>query len=175
MSKIRELQKTAAGTLKINWSAVEETIGFPLHSHLKDFYSRIWGVPNMGGEIVGSMKFSPGEFLKRDVNRENWLDCSHAADAQFTLYLLKQADENYVSDFIHAAFFGEWTGGNDFGHRAWIGEIVLNIGQIYLLFHNDTGAFEWADFEYGYFERYSDNPYGIVADDTQEFLDKFTR
>ncbi len=84
--------------------------------------------------------------------------------------------ESYTGDFmilIREAFFGDWTGGNDFGHRAYIGEIIINIGQISLVFNNDTGEFEWADFGYGYFDVYSENPYGIVADNTQEFLDKF--
>lgn len=36
----------------------------------------------------------------------------------------------------------DWMRGNDFGHRAYIGEISLNIGQICLIFNSDTGRFE---------------------------------
>ena len=78
-----------------------------------------------------------------------------------------------ILDFIYEAFRGEWTGGNDFGYRAYVGEILINIGQVSLLFNNDTGEFEWVDFGYGNFDTFSDNPYGIVADNTQEFLNKF--
>ena len=67
----------------------------------------------------------------------------------------------------------EWTGENDFGHRAYISEILINMGQVSLLFNNDTGEFEWVDFGYGNFDTYCDNPYGIVAEKTQEFLNKF--
>ena len=35
--------------------------------------------------------------------------------------------------------FSEWTGGNDFGHRAFIGQFYVNIGEILILFNNDTG------------------------------------
>ena len=47
------------------------------------------------------------------------------------------------------------------------------MGQLSLLFNNDTGEFEWVDFGYGNFDTFCHNPYGIVADNTQEFLNKF--
>lgn len=176
MTKIKELQKTTGGTIAIDWNLVEENIGFKLHDNLKDFYSRILGSKNKSGYISGIIKFNPAEFVKRYVNKDNWLNDANGNStcAEFTLCLLKQTDENkYISDFIQEAFFGEWTGGNDFGHRAYIGEILINMGQVSLLLNNDTGVFEWVDFGYGYFDNYSDNPYGIVADNTQEFLNKF--
>lgn len=80
---------------------------------------------------------------------------------------------DYVCQFVKKAFSGDWIGGNDFGHRAYIRDISLNIGQISIIFNNDTGSFEWVDFGYGYFEIYEENPYGIIADMVQEFLDKF--
>ena len=49
----------------------------------------------------------------------------------------------------------------------------INIGQITLIFNNDTGRFQWVDFGWGYCDVYEDNPYGIIADTAQEFLDKF--
>lgn len=175
MSKIKELQKAANGTIKINWNPVEEKIGFKIHNNLKDFYSRILGDKNKSGTITGTMQFTPSEFVKKYINKDNWLEDANdnRAYAGFILRLLKQSDDNYVPDFIQEAFFGDWTGGNDFRHRAFLGEINLNIGQISLIFNNDTGEFEWVDFGYGYFDIYTENPYGIVADTTQEFLDKF--
>lgn len=77
--------------------------------------------------------------------------------------------------FFQDAFFGDWTGGNDFGHHALIGELLINIGQLYITFNNDTGRFEWVDLGYGYFDVYEENPYGIIADSAQEFLDKFEK
>ncbi|GAA0787790.1 hypothetical protein [Hathewaya limosa] len=175
MSKIKEFQKTAGGTIELDWNSVEEKIGFKLHNNLKNFYSRILGSKNKSGIISGIIKFNPTEFVNRYANNDNWLDDASVNNsyAEFTLCLLKQTNDNYIWNFIEEAFRGEWTGGNDFGHRAYVGEIIINMGQIALLFNNDTGEFEWVDFGYGSFDTYSDNPYGIVADNTQEFLNKF--
>ncbi len=41
MITIQDLINTSANTVKIDWIKVEETIGFPLHYDLKNFYSRI--------------------------------------------------------------------------------------------------------------------------------------
>ncbi len=41
MITIKDLINTSANTIKIDWLKVEETIGFPLHYDLKNFYSRI--------------------------------------------------------------------------------------------------------------------------------------
>ena len=173
--KIKQLQATAAGTITIDWNAVEKIIGFQLHDNIKNFYSRILGSKNKYGKISGRIKYDPVKFVKRYANKENWLvnansDLNHA---EFSLDLMTQTDVEYVSGYLQEAFKGEWTGGNDFGNRAYIGEILINIGQITLVFNNDTGEYEWVDFGYGYYDIYSDNPYGIVADNTQEFLDKF--
>lgn len=182
ISKMKEFQKTASGKIKLDWNSVEEEIGFKLHDNIKDFYSRILGdknrilgSKNKSGIISGIIKFNSIEFVKRYANKDNWLNDpnSNNSYAEFTLCLLEQTDDKYISDFIEEAFWGEWTGGNDFGHRAYVGEIIINMGQISLLFNNNTGEFEWVDFGYGYFDTYSDNPYGIVADNTQEFLNKF--
>lgn len=68
----------------------------------------------------------------------------------------------------------EWMGeGNDFGHRIWIGEILIETGPIYLIYNNDTDKVEWADLEYGYFDVYEENPHGIFADSIGELLSYF--
>ena len=162
---------TQAGTLKIDWSEAEKALGFTLHENFKDLYSRI----TASGEIDGSMKFVPGNFVKEYVSAENgWLDEANGESemCDFTLIPIREIGNDYLCEFVKEAFFGEWTGGNDFGHRAFIVELLLNIGQISLIFNNDTGAFEWVDFEYGYYEIYDENPYGIVAHSAQEFLNK---
>ena len=67
--------------------------------------------------------------------------------------------------------FTDWTGGNDFGHRALIGAIVTNMGDFLVLFNNDTGNVEWMDCGYGYFDVYEENPNGIIADSVDAFFD----
>ena len=163
---------TAPNTLDINWQELEKALGFPLHNNFKDFYSRI--IANE--EIEGRMTFDPSKFVKEYVSaEEGWLDEANGGRKQceFTLIPIKETGSDHLLKFVNEAFFGEWTGGNNFGHRAYIGELFLNIGQLSLVFNNNTGAFEWVDFEYGYFEVYEENPYGIVAHSAQEFLDKF--
>ena len=170
MTRINDWKKTPANTINIDWTMVEKKLGFKLHENLKDFYSRV-----LNKNIDGIIQFDPERFVKEYINKENWLVNTNGdfKRVEFTLFSLKKADNEYVSDFFENLFFGEWTGGNDFGHRAYIGELIMNIGQIAIIFNNDTGKFEWVDFGYGYFEVYEENPYGIVADTAQEFLDKF--
>lgn len=169
MAKLDEWKKTAPNTLKIDWAAVEEKLGFTLHEELKSFYSRITA-KNVSGEI----KYDAAELVKEYVNRKDWLVGAHKdfPNCQFELISLEKTDTDYVCDFFKDAFFGDWTGGNDFGRRAFLGEIIINIGQISLVFNNDTGRFEWVDFGWGYCDVYEDNPYGILADSADELLAK---
>ena len=169
---IEHWRLTAPNTLDIDWAGLEKALGFPLHDNFKDFYSRI----TANVEIEGRMTFDPSKFVKEYVSAEDgWLDEANGdrKQCEFTLLPLKETGSEHLRKLVNEAFFGEWTGGNDFGHRAYIGELILNISQISLVFNNDTGAFEWVDFEYGYYEVYEENPYGIVANSAQEFLDKF--
>lgn len=170
MEKIDEWKNTAPDTLKIDWAAVEEKLGFALHTELKSFYSRI-----TAKNVKGIMKYDAAELVKEYVNYEDWLVGAHKnfPNCDFWLAPLEKTDTDNVCAFFQDAFFGDWTGGNDFGRRAFLGEIIINIGQISLIFNNDTGRFEWVDFGYGYFEVYEENPYGIVADSADEFLAKF--
>lgn len=179
MTTINDWKNTPAGTIKIDWEAVETKLGFKLHENIKDFYSRVLGGNSRRskGQVEGCMEFKPKEFVKEYVNRANWLENSNGESEhiEYELYSLEEDSNDSVCEFFQEAFFGEyWTGGHDFGHRAKLGELFLNIGQIVLIFNNDTGRFEWVDFGYGYFEVYEKNPYGIVADTAQEFLDKFS-
>lgn len=60
------------------------------------------------------------------------------------------------------------------GNRALIGSIDASVGEILLLFNNDTGEIEWNDPGYGHFEVYEENPYGIFAEDIEQFIDKLS-
>ena len=175
---IEKWKSAAAGTIEIDWAAVAQAIGFAPHENLKDFYSRILGGNGRSGSVEGIIKFDPKTFVKEYVNKENWLADINEINCgrdfcEFELLPIAKNKTEYVCGFFEDAFTGDWTGGNDFGHRAYIGEIIINIGQILLIFNNDTGKFEWVDFGYGYFDVYEENPYGIIADSAQEFLDKF--
>lgn len=172
MAKIDDWKKTAPNTLKIDWAAVEKNLGFVLHDNLKDLYSRI-----TAKKVEGTMKYVPSEFVKEYVNKKDWLEGSNGKfpNCQFDLWVLENTKTDYVCRFFQDAFFGDWTGGNDFGRRALVGQLFINIGQLYMIFSNDTGRFEWVDFGYGYFDVYEEKPYGIIADGAQEFLDKFKK
>ena len=60
------------------------------------------------------------------------------------------------------------------GKRALIGSIYADVGDILLLFNNDSGAIEWNDPGYGHFEIYENNPYGIFADNIDQFYNKLS-
>lgn len=172
MSKTDDWKRTAPDTLKIDWDAVGKDLGFAPHDNLKDFFSRI-----TAKKVGGVMMYEPREFVKEYVNRDNWLEGSNGSfpNCEYELWALESTDTEYVCRFLRDAFFGDWTGGNDFGHRALIGQLFINIGQLYITLNNDTGQFEWVDLGYGYFDEYTENPYGIIADGTEEFLGKFLR
>lgn len=174
MASIKDWKNSSAGAVNVNWSAAENKLGFKLHNNLKDFYSGVLGENNRFRYARGYVVFEPEKFVKEYVNKKDWLvDAnSDSNEAEITLFPLKQTDNEYVCDFFENAFFGDWTGGNDFGHRAYIGELYINIGQILIVLNNDTGRFEWVDFGYGYFDVYEENPYGIIADTVEEFFDK---
>ena len=167
---LNDLKQTPAGTLNIDWDLVEAKLGFQLHDNIKNYFSRISGTYC----INGLMEYDPVEFSKESISKEAWLENASEGRsfADYALCLLNDIDSESVYNRLYDLFFGDWTGGNDFGHRAYVGEIIINIGQITIVFNNDTGKFEWADFGYGYFDVYEENPYGIIADTTEELLEK---
>lgn len=167
---------TKPGTLPINWTYAETVVGFKLHKNFKDLYSRTLINDERKKLLKGMMKFSPEEFVKEYISsKEDWFENANGrkASCRFTLRPIIYSGTNYMCLFVKEAFWGVWTGGNDFGRRAYIGNISLDIGHISIIFNNNTGKFEWVDFGYRYFEIYEENPFGIIADTTQEFLNKF--
>lgn len=168
MASIKNLLTTPKDTLKIEWSEIENKIGFKLNDNLKDFYSRI-----ICKSVKGIVDFSEEKFIKPTGNNRNdtWFSFNECeGNVEFKLYPLSSLKN--VAEYIERAF-NVWTGGNDFGHRAMIGEFYFNIGQILILLNNDTGKVEWIDCGYGYFDTYEENPNGILADNIQEFFDMF--
>lgn len=167
---LNDLKQTPAGTLNIDWDLVEAKLGFQLHDNIKNYFSRVSGTFCKRGYL----KFEPTEFSKKCMNRDTWLENDESAGrfVDYTLCLLKDVDTESVYQRLKELFNGDWTGGNEFGRRAYIGEIIINIGQISIIFNNDTGQYEWIDFGWGYMDVYEENPYGIIADSTEEFLNK---
>lgn len=167
MAKIEDLLKAEIGAVCIGWQRIEETLGFSIHKDLKDFYSRI-----LCRKINGEVDFVEAEFLEKTGNERNdtWISFNECeGKVEYSLSPVKSLET--ANEEIEYAF-KEWTGGNDFGHRAMIGQFYFNIGEILILFNNDTGKIEWIDCEYGYFDVYEENPNGILANCMQDFLEK---
>ena len=164
MAKIKDFMKGEKGTLEIDWKKVEEYVGFSIHEDLKDFYSRM-----KCKTINGIIEFRKEKFIQNTGNEryDTWLSEEKVEYELEPLNSLKNIEERIKRDFF------VWTGGNEFGHRAMIGQFYFNIGQILILFNNDTGKIEWIDCGYGYFDVYEENPNGIMADSLGEFLEKF--
>lgn len=169
--KISEFAIKEKGSIDIDWNEVEKHINFKLHDNVKDYFSRAFS----NNSIIGSVKFTEKDFIKPTGNKRNdtWFSFNRCeGKVEFELEILKKA-ENAAFEIENA--FNIWTGGNDFGHRAMIGQFYFNIGQILILINNDTGKVEWLDCGYGYFDIYDENPNGILADDIQEFLNKLVK
>lgn len=168
MITIHDLIKATPYTVNIDWQKVEEKTGFLLHEDLKNFYSRLVSAER----IKGILDIREDKFIIKTGNErfDTWFSFNECEGK--TPYELYPADnESSAPESIYEAFY-EWTGGNDFGHRALIGDIITNMGEFLILFNNDTGNIEWVDCGYGYFEVYEENPNGIIAKNIEDFLNK---
>ena len=168
--EFRELVQKATNTIHVDWDEVEKKLTFPLHENVKDFYSRSYGK-----YVRGAIDFNEEKMLVKtgDSRNDEWFsknECEGKVSFQF--YLL---EENKDSAVRIANDFNEWTGGNDFGHRVFIGKLYTNIGDILILLNNDTGNVEWIDCGYGYFDVYEENPNGILAHSIDELFEKFSQ
>lgn len=170
MPNISEFAKTSKNTLNIDWDKVEKSIGYTLHENTKDFFSRI-----TAKKVNGRVNFVEKDFVipTNNERNDNWFsfnDCEGMTN--YSLYPATSIKN--IADFIKKAIEA-WTGGNNFGHRIYIGDLYMNIGEILILLNNDTGNIEWIDCSYGYYDVYEENPNGIFANNIQEFLDKLQK
>ena len=62
-SLIEKWRSTAAGTIEVDWAAVEQELGFAVHENLKDFYSRVLGRNGCKHTAEGVIKFDPKAFV----------------------------------------------------------------------------------------------------------------
>lgn len=167
MAKLKDYFKAGKNSNPIDWTKVEESLGFVIHDDLKDFFSR------MGKKDISDIvDFRESEFIVKtgDKRNDTWFSFNECEGK--TEYRLDTAVSAKTPVETIRYCFEEWTGRNDFGRRAMIGEFYANIGQILILFNNDTGKIEWIDCGYGYFDVYEENPHGVLANSLEEFLEK---
>ena len=140
----------------IDFSKAEEELKFPLHEDLKKFFRKSNFCHMYGGlsenQIPSTEKW--GKWFEEDV--------------VITLFGMDVGDN--FERFIKSKF-EEWTGGNDFGHRVWIGDLVDNRGNMLIVFNNDNGNVEWIDSEYGNFGNLEEDPNGILCTNIHNFIE----
>ena len=169
MITFEDFIRTPNGSIQLDWSLVESTVGFNIHEGLKNFYSRV--ICNEQYSIEGKYFLEETQFSKPIKDEyDSWLSLI-SGELYFDLHPLRTL-EHY--DRIIQLAFTRWTGGYNIGKRALIGSIYADVGDILLLFNNDSGAIEWNDPGYGHFEIYENNPYGIFADNIDQFYNKLS-
>ncbi len=161
---------TSSGSIDIDWNLVESTVKFGIHDGLKNFYSRL--ICNGQHSVEGKYFLEESKFMKPVKSEyDSWISLI-SGELYFDLYPLTSL--NNYEKLIQSAFT-EWTGGKNMGKRALIGSVYTDVGDILLLFNNDSGAIEWNDPGYGYFDIYEDNPYGIFAENIDVFYRKLSQ
>ena len=153
-----------------DWNLIESVLGFQIHNGLKNFYSKMRC--DKPGCIQGTYHLKASQFIQPSNNEfASWIELI-SGDIDYELYPLCTQEDDLSC--IQEAFF-KWTGGFNMGRRAMIGSFFTEVGNDFLLlFNNDTGAIEWNDPGFGYFEVYEQNPYGIFANDIEEFYIKLS-
>lgn len=161
-SDLKKLAETPSYKLNIDWNNIEKITGIKLHKNIKDFLSRI-----TCKQIDFLTTFNFEKFIRtpeNSVKYPQWLDEYSGKICQTDLEPLYSLD-NIEREIKHRFEIG----GNS--NRFYIGSLFLNIGDVAILINNGNGNIEWCDFGYGYFEIYEENPFAIMSDDVQEFLD----
>lgn len=169
MVPMGEFVAACPGSVAPDFQKAETQLGFPLHESVRNFYSRAYAK-----KVEGQVNI-PAKGFTLPIGNERfdaWFSFNKIkGKAEFRLFPCDSAKGS--ARFIRASFT-DWTGGNDFGERALIGDLFTGIGVISLVINNQTGAVEWVDCEYGQYDIFEENPHGILADDTDSFLRKFS-
>lgn len=142
----------------IDFSKIEEILKFSLNEDLKEFYKKT--------DFCKLCGFLHGNQIPETETWGSWFD----EDVNVTLLGLdnEENDEN-IEKFIKSKY-EDWTGGYDFGHRIWIGNLEDNRGNILIVFNNDNGNVEWIDSEYGCFGNLNEDPNGILSSSIDELV-----
>ena len=167
---LTEFLDSNVGNAQFDFEAAESELGFQLNDGLKNFYSRAYE-----RIIRGEINFKESDFLVPTGNDkfDTWFSFNKVkGEIEIKLNVIK-SQEDALARVVGA--YKEWKGGNDFGQRFLIGTMYTKIGNILILFNNETGKVEWMDCEYGYFKVYDQNPNGILADSMDEFIEKLKK
>lgn len=135
-----------------DFTSVEKELGFQLHEDMKTYFGS-----SFFDEIKGVL---PSSRIPSTEKWGHWFEFNE----EFALPVTLKGPErgkDLREQILYA--FQAWTGGYDFGERFWIGEIDANIGQILLVFNNETGSVEWIDTDYGSFGNLEEDPNGLFA------------
>ncbi len=170
MISIEDFVNAPNATIQPDWNLVESVLGFQVHDGLKNFYSKMRC--NKQRCIQGTYHLKDSQFIKPPNDEfASWIELI-SGEIDYELYPLCTPEDDV--SLIQDAFI-KWTGGFDMGKRAMIGTFYTDVGEDFLLlFNNDTGSIEWNDPGYGHFEVYEENPYGIFANDIEEFYIKLS-
>ena len=155
------------GTAQFDWEEIETELGFQLNEGLKSFYSRAYE-----RIIRGEINFKEADYIVPTGNDkfDKWFSFNKIkGKIEIKLNTIKSQEDAQTR--INNAFY-EWKGKNDFGQRFLMGNFYTKIGNILILFNNETGKVEWMDCEYGYFNVYEQNPNGVLANTMDEFIEK---
>lgn len=164
---IQEYKSMKPGNVAPDFEGAERFLGFELHRSIRDFYSRVFAQKICGEVVIPDKGFTIPIGIKRF---DTWFSFNKIKGrTEYRLLPCNRPEDS--ARFIRDQFY-LWTGGNDFGERIMIGEFRTGIGDILILINNQTGAVEWVDCGYGYFDKYEKNPNGILAEDIEQFLQK---
>lgn len=179
---LKKFAKTPKNTLKIDWSIIENRLGFTLHENVKEFYSRITCDERLGFACCmyldpkylikpsGNDKFD--SYLSRNGNT-NDMD-RFGNDVCYTLNILNNNDIHNSYDTIYYAFNSFDLKNCNIGKRAIIARLDRRCGTTWIFINNVTGKYEWACFS-DYETSFEDTPHGLVADDFDEFVNKLIK
>ena len=146
---------------KIDFSEVEEKLGYNLHQDLKDFYNSYY-FKEIEGLVLPSQ-------IKPTEKWGSWFEFEgQNKNISVSLNGIPNREMN-LETFIDIKS-KDWSGGNEFGRRLYIGSIYDDRDGIILVFNNDTGKIEWIDFEYGQYGNLEEDPNGVLANSLFELI-----
>ncbi len=182
IEELKKFAKTPKNTLKIDWSIIENRLGFTLHENVKEFYSRITCDERLG--FACCMYLDPKDFVKPSGNDKfdsylrrngNTNDMDRFGnDVWYKLKLLNSDDFHNSYETIYKAFDNTYINTSNIGRRANIAYLVHRFYGIYIFINNDTGKYEWV-LHNEEVKSLEDTPHGHIADDFNEFMNKLRK
>ena len=151
-----------ANSVSMDWKAIEDELGFPLHDGLKEYYTKIFSFDDARGFVVLPKDFliptgdEKADYLLSDLNDK----------IVFTLFVIPH--EELAIPYIEEAF-DKGGCGNKSTNRFLIGTLTFDVEtDIFVLFNNDTGYVEL----HNAYEESPNEQIGLIAKSMDEFLEK---